>query len=62
MEHLISVYYKEDHHHRIYYTILVPLEQKEKKEGEVGSEELDIPPAFSQFAGHPGCGVPIHGH
>lgn len=58
MEHLISVYYKEDRHHRIYYTIFVPLGQKEKKEEEVCSEELGIPPANS--AGHPGCGVSIN--
>lgn len=47
MEHLISKYYKEDHYHRIYYTIFAPFEQKEKREKEISSEKLDIPLAFS---------------
>lgn len=47
MEHFISIYYKEDHFRSIYYTIFVPSEQKEKREEEICSEKLDIPPAFS---------------
>lgn len=42
MKHLISIYYKECHYHRIYYVIFAPLEQKEKREKEASSKALDI--------------------
>lgn len=53
MEHLISVYYKEDHHHRIHSTIFVPLEQKEKKGGRGVLRGIRYSPAFSRLVRTP---------